>query len=204
LLTAVGWPLLALLGVLAYPAIRLIYGDQWLAAVTLAQILCAAAAVELLQTLSREALLAKGQARRANALQIQLVLLQVTGLTLVFPYGLAGAAWGWMGANLLGLVVAQWHLDRGIGLGLGALSRAVVPSAVMAVVTAGPLALVAQIWPIVEGNYLRWGLLGGASGLMLWLLAARTLRHPLWDEISGLGLQVWSRLGRPQSWLRLR
>jgi O-antigen/teichoic acid export membrane protein len=194
LLTAVGWPLLALLGVLAYPAIRLIYGDQWLAAVTLAQILCAAAAVELLQTLSREALLAKGQARRANALQIQLVLLQVSGLTLVFPYGLTGAAWGWMAGNLIGLVVAQWHLDRGIGLALGALSRAVVPSAVMTAVTAGPLLLVAQIWPIVEGNYLRWGFLGGSGGLLLWLLAARALRHPLWDEISGLSKRLFQKL----------
>jgi O-antigen/teichoic acid export membrane protein len=183
-----------LLGVLAYPAIRLIYGDQWLAAVTLAQILCAAAAVELLQTLSREALLAKGQARRANALQIQLVLLQVSGLTLVFPYGLTGAAWGWMAGNLIGLVVAQWHLDRGIGLALGALSRAVVPSAVMTAVTAGPLLLVAQIWPIVEGNYLRWGFLGGSGGLLLWLLAARALRHPLWDEISGLSKRLFQKL----------
>jgi O-antigen/teichoic acid export membrane protein len=47
LLTAVGWPFLAFMGIAAFAAVRLMYGTQWLDSVPLARILCAAAAVEL-------------------------------------------------------------------------------------------------------------------------------------------------------------
>jgi O-antigen/teichoic acid export membrane protein len=193
LLTAAGWPLLALLAVLAWPAIRIVYGSQWTAAVVLAQLLCAAAAVELLQTLSREALLAKGEARRANTLQIQLVLLQVLGLAGVLPFGLVGAATGWLVACVLGLAVAQWHLRRGIDLRAGALLRAALPSFVAAAAAALPLLAGTWLWPIGEHNYLRWGLAGGALGTALWLAALRLTGHALWDEIVAIAARLRAR-----------
>jgi O-antigen/teichoic acid export membrane protein len=190
LLTAAGWPLLALLAALSWPAIRIVYGPQWMTAVTLAQILCAAAAADLLQSLSREVLLAKGDARRANSLQVQLVLLQFLGLSLVLPYGLVGAASGWLLASLLGLFIAQWHLQRGIGLRTAELLRAALPGAVAAAVTSAPLFVGTALWPIGEDNYLVWGLCGGSSGVALWLLALRLLNHALWHEIVAIVARI--------------
>lgn len=183
MVTAVGWPFLAVMAVLAFPAIRIIYGDQWLAAVPVAQVLCLACAVELLFLTSREALLACGQARRAGTLQVQIVVPQLLGLCLVFPYGLLGAAWGLVGAAVAGLALSQWQL-RAQGVRSWPLWRACWRSAVLATVCALPLALALGQWPVGEHNYLRWAAAGAAWSIPVFLLGLWALKHPLWAEVA--------------------
>jgi len=182
MVTVVGWPFLAVMAILAFPAIRLIYGDQWLAAVPLAKVLCLACAIELLFLPSREALLACGEARRASLLQVQIVVPQLLGLMLVFPFGLMGAAWGLVAAAMVGLLLSQWHL-RGLGVTSRRLIRACFPSAALALTCAVPLFMLAQLMPPDESNYLIWGLGGGAFAAVIWLLGLWLMGHPLWLEI---------------------
>jgi len=195
LLTAVGWPFLGVLAVVAFPAIRIVYGPQWLAAVPLAQVLCLACAIELLFMPSREALLACGDARRANALQVQIVALQVLGLMAVFPFGLVGACWGLTAAALGGAMMSQRHLGRHIGLRAGELAHACAPSAVLAASTAGPLLIASGVWAPDESNFAAWAVLGTTTAALSWLVALRLLRHPLWGELLALSL----RFRRPRA-----
>jgi O-antigen/teichoic acid export membrane protein len=183
LLTSVGWPFFAVMSVLSYAAIRIIYGEQWIEAAPVAQTLCLAGAIGLLFLPSREALLACGEGRRASALQAQLAILQVAGLLFAIPFGLSGAAWGLVGAAIGGVVVSQWHMRR-IGVTSWSLLRACVPSAVLTLVTAGPLAVAASIWPVAEPNHVIWALAGLSGALMLWLAGLFALRHVLWTEIT--------------------
>ncbi len=183
MLTAVGWPFLAVMAVVAYSAIRIIYGDQWLSAVPLAQVLCLACAIELLFMPSREALLACGDAKRASVLQVQIAVAQLLGLTLVFPFGLMGAAWGLAGAAALGLALSQWHL-RGQRISYKRLARACMPSILLALMCAGPLAFAASAVPPAEDNYIRWAVAAGAYSVCAWLVGLFMAKHPLWFEIA--------------------
>ncbi len=131
LLTAIGWPFLGFLAIAAYPAIRLMYGDQWLQAVPLAQILCAAAAVELLYSQSKEAMLSVGNAKDSNLLQMLVQAARIVGLLAVVPFGLAGACWGLLAASVVGAAAAQVFLTRTIGLGAREVAKAVLPSLVV-------------------------------------------------------------------------
>ena len=68
-LTSIGWPFFVFLATMAYPAIRILYGLQWLASVPLASILCMVAAIEVTYALAKEVLIANGDVRAANHLQ---------------------------------------------------------------------------------------------------------------------------------------
>jgi O-antigen/teichoic acid export membrane protein len=193
LITGAGWPALACLAVAAWAVIRIVYGDQWLAAVPLAQILCLMCAIEMLTMLSREALLAIGEARRASVLQLEVSLLQIAGLMLVIPYGLPGAAWGLVLAAAGSFVVGQYHLRRCIGLQWAMLLRASAASAWLTLLTAVPLVVLSWLVPIGEHNFMVWALAGLQLCLPMWILGLKL--HPLWDEV----LNVVGRLSRRSS-----
>ena len=195
LITAVGWPFLGFFALASYAIIRIVYGTQWLDAVPLARILCLACAIELIFVLSREALLAGGGVRRASMLQLQIVGMQVVGLMLAVPYGLLGASWGLVLANVGGLVVSHHHLRHAIQLELGPVVRACVPSALLLIWTVGPLAALTLVVPIVENNYVVWAIAGSTSSAILWLVGLRLLKHPLWTEVKQLVDKVRRRKG---------
>lgn len=192
LLTALGWPFLGCIAVMAFVAIRIVYGPQWLAAVPLAQVLCLAGAIDLLFLLAREALLADGRARQASVMQFQFFALKVLGLSAVVPFGLPGAAWGLAAAAACNAVLAARHL-RVLEVRVGAVARACAPSALLTLITVGPLALAAGWLPPSEANYLRWALAGASYAAVSWLVALCLLRHRLWDELAGLARRALRR-----------
>ena len=182
LLTAAGWPFLAVTALLAYPLIRVIYGEQWVSVVSLAQVLCLACAAEILYLPSREAVLASGDARGASALQMQIVALQIVGLLAAIPFGLPGACWGLVAAACCGVLLSHWQLHR-LGARVGTMLHACWPSGLLTVISAGPLAAMAWFMSITEENYVVWLVLGGPAATLLWLVGLRALNHPLWKEL---------------------
>lgn len=182
-LTAVGWPLLAFLGVAAFAAIRIVYGPQWDEAVPVAQVLCLACALELVHCLSREALVTRGLVREANNLQVMLALLLAAGLLAGVPFGLIGAAWGVAAHSALGLVLSHWYLSRHIGLGALALIAGCAPSVALTILTVAPAALWASSHGLGQDSYIVFGLGGGFATAVAWLVALHVLRHPLVGEL---------------------
>lgn len=191
--TVIGWPFLAFVGVIAYSAIRIIYGAQWMAAVSLAQILCVAGAIELIHCLSKEALMAGGHVKHSNTLQLGSQLFRVGGLLLVIPYGLPGAAWGLLAAAICNQVYSQWHMSKTLGLGVREVMTACTKSFYIAVLTVIPVALAARIESPSETNYLWFALGGGIVTGALWLLALKMFGHPLWSELAKLTQQLVSK-----------
>jgi O-antigen/teichoic acid export membrane protein len=197
ILTAVGWTFLGFLAMAAQPAILLVYGDQWGAAVPLAQVLCMAAAVELVHYLAKEALLSHGEVRRASRLQLELQLVQLAGLLAGLPFGLIGACWGLLAGQLCGLWLSQRALHGITGLRSGAVLTACRPSLLLA-----GLALLPQcaIWLMFDPANARQELLsmlvGGVLTTLAWFGAMHRLQHPLWSEVSRLLGPALARLRR--------
>lgn len=182
-LTAVGWPFVTFMGIAAYPAIQIVYGPQWDAAVPIAQVLCVACAIEMVHCLSREALLTRGLAKEANNLQAVLAVLLGLGLLAGVPFGLVGVAWGVTAYTVVGMSVSQWFLGRHIGLRAADLFRGCLPSVGLTAVSAAPSALWALTQGVGKHNYVAFGIGGGLLTAVAWLAAIHWLRHPLVAEL---------------------
>lgn len=196
LLTAIGWPFFLVMGVLAYAAIRILYGEQFLTSVPLAQILCLAAVLELPYFIAGEVMIAMGRIDQSNKLQFIVQGLRLSCLLLVFPFGLVGACWGLVGAAALGALVSQQILRRIIGLRFRDLMTACSGSAVVALLTMAPSVVLIISVGIDEHNYLRLSMAAGALSVAVWLFALRGTRHPFWDEVARLAAQVRQRFAR--------
>ncbi|MCG3188184.1 MAG: hypothetical protein LKCHEGNO_00077 [Burkholderiaceae bacterium] len=200
LLTAVGWPFVGFLAIAAEPAIRLMYGDQWLEAVPLAPILCAAAAVELLYSQSKEAMLSVGNAKDSNTLQILMQAARVAGLLAVVPFGLAGACWGLLGGSLVGAAMAQVFLSRAIGLGAREVIAGVLPSLVVAALALVPALVLSLWWPFATPGQFARAAAAGIATVIAWGLALRAAGHPAWPELARLFETAATKIrGRPSS-----
>lgn len=194
-LTGIGWTFMAFIGIIAYAAIRVVYGPQWTASVPLAQILCAAGAIELTHYLAKEALIAVGDVKRSNTLQIGLQTSRIVGLFAVIPYGLTGASWGLLAAAIFGTAYSQLNLARAIGLRTRDVVTSCLPSFYIAALSSAPVALWVAIEGISESNFLRFAFGGGAITTFLWLLALRLFKHPIWEEVSALTEQFLAKFG---------
>ena len=115
-LTAIGWPFFVFLAVMAFPAIRILYGSQWIESVPLARVLCVAAAIEVAYLLTKKVLISKGEVKVANYLQAMMQITRVVGLLAVIPFGLIGACWGLLAAALVGGVWSHRILATRISL----------------------------------------------------------------------------------------
>lgn len=193
LLTAVGWPFLGFLCLAAEPVVRLMYGTQWLDAAPLAQVLCAAAAVELLFAQAKDAMLAVGKAKEGNNLQMLIQLARIVGLLAVVPFGLMGAAWGLLAAAAVGALLSLRFLQRTIGLGLNSVLRALGPSLAVSALTLSP-ALALSFWAPLSGpTGFAAAIAAGLLTCCAWLLALWRLRHPAWPEIVRVAQMVAGR-----------
>lgn len=182
-LTAVGWPFFILLGIAAYAAIRLIYGPQWTASVTPAQILCGAAIIEITFFLAKDVIIAAGHIERSNLLQLGVQGSRIIGLLAVIPFGLTGAAWGLLTAACFGAVFSFSILNKTISLRINDLLDACRPSAYIALASILPVAVWAMLDAPSEDNYLRFLLGGGLLTGICWLIAVRSFLPALWGEI---------------------
>jgi O-antigen/teichoic acid export membrane protein len=195
-LTVIGWTFLFFMAAAAYPAVRLLYGVQWLDAIPLARILCAVAAIELIYYPAKEAMLAQGRAKESNSLQMVIQGLRVTGLLAAIPFGLQGACWGLLAASALGAFAAHRFLAASIALRWTDSLEALWPSLRVATLAVAPFALWTLLMPIDEGNYLRCAVAGGILTTLLWAAAMRGFRHPLWPEVVRIAQACRSRLSR--------
>ncbi len=198
LLTGIGWPFMLYVGIVAYSAVRLLYGPQWTESVPLAQILCVAAILELPYLLASEVMMAEGRVDQSSRLQIPLQGLRLLGLLLVFPFGLTGLCYGLVAAALGGAIVSHRFLHRIIGLRFPAMISACLPSVLVTIISVTPVALAAIAVGQNEENFVVFFAAGSVATPIAWLAALRVLRHPFWLEVCKLFGQarVLLRAGR--------
>ena len=187
LVTAIGWPFLAVLAVQAPTALSIMYGDQWVQVAPVARVLCVAGALELTHVLAKELLIACGRVKQASILQMTLIALRVSGLlglAVAGPQGgLMAAAWGLLLTALLGQWISQRAVNQGAQISTGRWLLAHRDSALLAAAAALPQFLLLP-WESTEPSRLAWlAPLSAAMAIGGWLAALRALKHPLLDEL---------------------
>jgi len=191
-MTAVGWSFCLVALVLAYPLIRVLYGDQWDAAVPLARWLALAMLFQIPVGTCHTALVSTGAAHRllrSTAWQSLFVLLAVA---LGAGFSLEVLAAAMVPAAAFSLVVWLWQVQAHLGLNLRSLVASQARSAGVAVCSAlGPIGCVAAMGLTPTQTWLQL-MLAIPLAALGFVLGCLLLRHPLANELQGL----WAKLRR--------
>lgn len=197
--TALGWAFFAGLALLAYPVVRLLYGDQWDDSVVLVRYIALGMAVGLPAALSPQALTASGGAGRILRTSSAAVAIQILCIGSGAFFGLNGAGIGFAVAQCITLPLWLRVCDRQFGLPWRMLARTLAGSAYVAALTSlVPIACVLCFGLQPSGNLVP--VIGSAVlGLLVFVLAARWLGHPIYREFAWLAAKLPLPRRRPSS-----
>ena len=129
-LTWASFPMAGGLAVLAEETIRLVYGEQWLAAVPVYRVLCIAGLLQTLLNVSGTFFVARGKAREFFRWGIFASTATVAGFVPCIWYGGIGAAIGYTVVVYTTAPLLYAFIDRVMGIPLAAVWRTVVGPAV--------------------------------------------------------------------------
>lgn len=189
-MTALAWPFFGFVALMAPALVRLLYGEQWDAAVPLIRIICIGSALYSMFSMARYLLVAMGEVGAQARLDAFSVPVRIVAVLLAAPFGLSWVAW----AVVLGAVfrsgLTYFCLARLTGLRLPTLLRAVRRSAQVALAAlAGPAVLMA--WQPQGAPQLA---LAALMGFLLWLAAILFFQHELAAECTLAGRKALAML----------
>lgn len=177
-LTVFAWPFFTVLGLLALPTIRVLYGPQWDVAVPVAQVLCIAGAVTCLTSFAGDVMIAHGRVGQATASQVLTQPVRIGAILLTSPFGLVPVAAALVLAECYTMAVISRRLHAATGIGLGSVLRATARSAFVTLCAAAGPVLVMLAFR--NGTHAWMELLaGGTSALLGWLLGIAWSGHPV-------------------------
>lgn len=197
--TAIIWPFAILLGCMAYPAVRILFGDQWDASVPLVRWLCIHVIIGAPFALLGSVMLALGQVRILTLGVFVHVVCKVALLFVGASYGLAYVAIAIVGSTCLGAGVSFTLLHKTIGLRLMPMLRALGRSVVVAIASGvGPVLV--YLFATIDADHL-WlpAIVAGVTALAGWGAGVALASHPLKAEITTVLGRVaarWSSRGQ--------
>ena len=174
---------------MADPIIRILLGDQWLAATPLVQIYCGVSALIFPILITQPILIAIGRVR--EALRINMIMLPIT-LAMLIVGGLHSltmvALLGYV-TGLCNVIVTLTILRRYVAFSYARLARRVAKSALITLFAcAAPVAMILWSGATFDVSVPRF-LLAAAGFALLWLAALYVVRHPFRTEIQHI-LQI--------------
>lgn len=183
LITAVMWPLLIGLAILARPAILILYGEKWLPAALPLSLLMIAQVVVLGFGMNWELFVL----RKETALQTRYEAARAIVGVAIFAIGctisIAAAAAGRIAEALVGYFLYRPHMDRMAGTQPGELERVYLDSLLLTIAAAWP-ALILMIWQDWSATTSPLLIAGAvAIGAVGWSALLITLGHPIVDEL---------------------
>lgn len=186
LLTAITWPLYAIIAILAEPLILLMFGDQWRVSIELVPYIALTALLSSTYTLCGPSYVARGKPS-LNLISEAINLPIKVGVIIYFaPDGVLAVAMAWPWIALSGAFVHQVLIATVLEISLWHFIRSLWLSMVVTVLSAvgGWLAyqFVADNYPTTHD---ATQLLAGAAGAgILWMLAIYLVRHPVSVELA--------------------
>ena len=183
MLSAVMWPVLAGLAVLAQPAILILYGDKWLPAAGPLSALMVAQIIGVGFGMNWELFVLRGETGRQARYETMRLIFGVPIFVIGCLFGLVTAALAKIVDALIGLVVYYPHVRRLAEIGPREVPTIYRDSAALTLVAVSP-SLALMMWhnwsahtPILEITATV------TVGVVLWLALLFYIRHPLRDEI---------------------
>ncbi|WP_343731634.1 lipopolysaccharide biosynthesis protein [Duganella sp.] len=175
-MTALSLPFFGFIALMAQPLVRLLYGDQWDAAVPVIRVMCIGSAVYSLFSMARYLFVAMGEVRAQARLDTLAVPVRVLAVLAAAPFGLHWIAWAVVAGALFRSGLTYAYLHELTGLQLRDLAAASWRSALAASVALGGAA---AMWLGDRDGLLLWPAL---ICFLFWLATMRALRHALADE----------------------
>ncbi|HEX8406050.1 MAG TPA: lipopolysaccharide biosynthesis protein [Duganella sp.] len=180
--TALAWPFFGFVALMAPALVRVLYGDQWDAAIPLIRIICIGSALYSMFSMARYLFVAMGAVGQQAGLDAMAVPVRVAAVLLAAPFGLTWVAAAVVAGALFRSGLTYRALRMLTGMRLADLLAAVRVSAQVALVSiAGPLAVL--LWsPEGAAHPMTRLALAALATLALWLAAIIWFRHELADE----------------------
>jgi O-antigen/teichoic acid export membrane protein len=180
---ALGWPFFAVLALMAYPVVRILFGSQWDESVPLARVLCVASFVGMLGALNWYVFQATGAAREKLHTQAIVQMVKIALVAAAASHGLEAVTWAIVVASFLRVIVSFYYVGQIIGVTAVDLVAATAGSLAVTVCAAVPPLVVALAMEIGPDNlWLPLLLASGGAGLA-WMAAIVALDHPLKTEL---------------------
>jgi O-antigen/teichoic acid export membrane protein len=184
LITGISWPFFALLGLMAYPINRILFGDQWDAAVPIIQYLAVSNIINGLTILAASVTIAAGAVHLSFYRE---VAIQSTRLILVVTcsfYSVELVAASQIIVYLVALAINQVILNRLVGLTIGDMLRASVRSFAVTILSAVGPVLVTMFYEPTPDRLWTSLLLAATTSLVGWLVGVFAVGHPARNEIA--------------------
>lgn len=193
LLTGVGWTALALTSVLSHDIVLALYGAQWVECVPAVLPLSIAAAIGMMFHYIPSAVAAIGRPY-LSAVPTAVMLAARIGLaTVLFNGSIAGFAWVLCFATAITAPVIAMQQKQYFDFRIGVLLRAMVPSLLVAIVTAAVAAVLALLLPASLKPLMRLLLMAPVLATV-WYLMLRITHHELVGEVHRLAAPIKARL----------
>jgi O-antigen/teichoic acid export membrane protein len=192
-LGAVTWPFFALIGLLALPVLRVLFGPLWDESAPVVQILCLIGISLPITAVIPELLVASGRSQLEMKLQGALQFGRIALVVALAGHGMSAVAWALVFADLLYLVAALTVTRQLVGLRFRDLAKPALQNvAVTLGAVLGPLLLLQILGPDLPPVVL----LGLAMPLAAlgWILALYLSVHPLNKEITTLLIKIYKKL----------
>lgn len=178
-LTALSWPFYLVLGVLAYPIIRILFGPQWDDSVPLLRYLCVAAFIMAPLQLFGSVLIGIGRIKDATRAIVAVTVIQIVGLLLAAQWGLEAVAIGFVLASLIRAILFFNILRRVLEFNAREFMRAVRSSAGVTFLTCVPPLVVIGFIPPDPQQLWAPLAVGGLAAAGAWTGAIFWFNHPL-------------------------
>ncbi|NDP41119.1 MAG: lipopolysaccharide biosynthesis protein [Aromatoleum sp.] len=182
-LTALVWPALAAVGILAPELIALLYGSQWLPSVDLVRIIVLGNMLYVPYLLWSTFYTGLGRLRPAFNVLLFTLICRVAVLIVAAPFGLIAVTIAMSAMSLVSVAASQVSLSRVFGISLGAILRAAGPSLAIAVPSIA-ITLLATV--LSRGQHLPgWAVIviAAATTLPVWLAMVFAVRHPIAHDV---------------------
>ena len=182
-LTGISWPFFGFAVLMASPLIRLLFGNQWDAAVPVMRWLCGAAIIGTLIYQCNDFFTAVGRVGVVTSVEIQYQLIRV-GLVIVTAfYSIEAVAASQIIIYAIAITLYYRKLTLYKSLTAIKLVKALVPSALVMVTTCIVPSII-FIWPkFISAHYILALIIAGVGAGLGWLLGLKLAGHPIMNEI---------------------
>lgn len=194
-MTAVQWPAMLCLALLAHPVVLVLLGPGWTAAVPIIQIMALAMLLNIPAGLVYPTLAAVGGVRHGSMIFMVFVPVGSVVFAMAAMHGVLAAAASLSIAFLLKTALSLHFVRRYSPFGWTELIASQRPSAIVALASAaGPLAIV--LWQGTTRLTVAAGLIAGLLAAAGFVSGLRGSGHPLYDELVPLAAKLRDRLLR--------
>jgi O-antigen/teichoic acid export membrane protein len=195
LLGSLVWPVLAVAGLASYPAIILIFGEQWIDSVPLISILSGWAILKAIHALSSPVLFSSGNEKILLKKQTAVFVGAILAITVSISYGLEAVAWSLVGLGLFDFIITSRVLKTSINLPVLTFISKMTPNII--------LVSVCYIVALIIDYLIDFDLAAPINSFLIltfvmpivWLATVVAIKHPIYDELSPVFnyLKKWIR-----------